>query len=114
VSQGANASEVLIYEAERLSGPEGAVERGETPIKDDDAVIRLQAGGDIVVCSSHRRANRSKARELIEAAFGSFIEDAAHGGRMALPHFHPGGRTPEVHAFFEPTGRHARRKRRAR
>lgn len=101
---------VVIYAADRASGPDGAVERGDTPIDDTEAVLLLQAGGDIVVCSSVRRANRNKARELPRVAFGDFEEDLPHAGRMALPHFHPASRTPNAHAFFEALPRHARRK----
>jgi hypothetical protein len=70
----------------------------------------LKAGCDIVVCSAQRRANRNKALVLTELAFGDFEEDAPHQGRMALPHFHPGSRTPDVHAFFEAPPRHAKRR----
>jgi hypothetical protein len=101
----------LVYEAERLSGPDGAVQRGDAPITEDEAIARLKGGGDIVVCSDIRRANRRKAQELTEAAFGNSEEDAPHGGRMALPHFHPASRTPDVHAFFEAPPRHAKRRR---
>ena len=104
------APPVSIYEAERILGPEGAVERGVTPIGEDDAILQMRAGGDIVVCSDVRRANRNKARELTVAAFGDFAEDMPHLGRMALPHFHPASRTPNAHAFFEALPRHAKRK----
>jgi len=101
----------MVYEAERISGPNGTVERSDTPITEEEAIVRLKGGGDIVVCSDERRANRNKARELTEAAFGDFEEDPPHQGRMALPHFHPGSRTPDVHAFFAAPPRHARRRR---
>jgi len=47
------------------------------------------------------------------AAFGGFVEDEAHvgAGRMALPHFHPPGRLPPVHVFFEAPPVHSRRER---
>jgi hypothetical protein len=106
----ATATPVLVYEAERIAGPDGAVERGDAPITDDEAISRLKSGGDIVVCSSVRKANRNKARELTEAAFHDFEEDLPHQGRMALPHFHPASRSPEVHAFFEAPPRHARKR----
>ena len=79
----------VVYEAVRIPGPDGAVERADEPISDADAVARLQSGKDIVVCGGGRRANRNKARELTMTAFGGFEEDEAHQGRMALPHFHP-------------------------
>jgi hypothetical protein len=119
---------------ETESRPDGAVERGKAPISEDEAIVRLKGGNDIVVCSQARRANRNKARELTdtrtryccpirkrcerrfpavpcrgpdtitgyvyEAAFGDFEEDPPHEGRMALPHFHPRSRNPEVHAFL--------------
>ena len=104
-------AEVVIYEAERIPGPDGAVQRGDTAITDEAAVARLQGGEDIVVCGEERRANRNKARELTEAAFGGFEEDEPHQGRMALPHFHPPARDPdETHAFFEAPPKHARKK----
>jgi hypothetical protein len=110
VSSAVTPPPVVVYEAERIPGPDGTVERGHAPIAEDEAIVRLKGGGDIVVCSADRRANRNKARELTEAAFGGFEEDQPHQGRMALPHFHPDGRTPDVHAFFEAPPRHARRK----
>jgi hypothetical protein len=102
---------VTIYEAERIPGPDGAVQRGDNPISEPNAVARLQAGEDIVVCGGERRANRNKARELMTTAFGGFEEDEPHQGRMALPHFHPTDRTPEgIHAFFEAPPRHAKKR----
>lgn len=107
----AETPECLIYAAERIPGPDGAVEKGESAISEADAVTRIQGGGDVVVCGSQRRANRNKARELMTTAFGGYEEDRPHEGRMALPHFHPPDRTPEgVHAFFEAPPRHARKK----
>jgi len=102
---------VAIYEAERIAGLDGAVQRGDAPLSEADAIARLQGAEDIVVCGEQRRANRNKARELTEAAFGGFEEDEPHQGRMALPHFHPPDRDPdETHAFFEAPPRHARKK----
>jgi hypothetical protein len=107
----AKPNHVAIYEAERIPGPDGAVERSESAIAEADAVSRLKAEEDIVVCGPERRANRNKARELMVAAFGGFEEDQPHQGRMALPHFHPPGRSPEgVHAFFDAPPRHARKR----
>jgi hypothetical protein len=104
---------VTVHAAERLSGPDGAVQRGDAPISDDEAVALLQAGRDIVVCGPARRANRNKARELMTRAFGGNEAEEPHEGRMALPHFHPPGHTPEgIHAFYEAPPRHAKKKRR--
>jgi hypothetical protein len=100
-----------IFEAERMPGPDGAVERGDAPITEAEAVARLKAGLDVVVCGAIRRANRNKARELANAAFGGNEEEEPHEGRMALHHFHPPDHTPEgVHVFFDTPQRYARKK----
>ena len=99
-----------VHKAERIPGPDGTVEWWDDAVSDPEAVLRLQQELDIVVRGSARRANRNKARELIMTGFGGFEEDEAHHGRMALPHFHPAGRLPEVHAFFESPPRHARKR----
>jgi hypothetical protein len=100
-----------IHEAERIIGPDGTVEKGEKNISENDAVARLKSGIDVVVCGAERKANRNTARKLMESLFGAGCEeDQPHAGRMALPHFHPPGRIPEVHAFFEAPPRHARKK----
>jgi hypothetical protein len=102
---------VEVYEAECVPGPDGTVLRGDAPISEPAAVARLQAGLDVVACGPQRRANRNKARELAEAAFGGFEEHEPHQGRMALPHFHPPDCIPEgVHAFFEAPPRHAKKR----
>jgi hypothetical protein len=102
---------LAIHEAERIPGPNGAVEKSDNTISEAAAVARLQASGDIVVCGVERRANRNMARELTTKAFGGFEEDEPHEGRMALPHFHPPDHTPEgVHAFFEAPPRHAKKR----
>jgi hypothetical protein len=110
VSSSEAVPSVSIYKAERITGPDGTVERYGAPISEDDAILRLKSGDDIVVCSKNSKANRRKAWELTESAFLDSVEDEPHGGRMALPHFHPESRTPEVHAFFERGKRHARRR----
>jgi hypothetical protein len=111
VKPAAGPTQVAIYEAERIPGPDGAVERGDTPISEADAVSRLRSGKDIVVCGGLRRANRNKAREVMTTAFGGFEEDAPHQGRMSLPHFHPPDRTPDgIHAFFEAPPRRAKKR----
>jgi hypothetical protein len=111
VSSAAGPAIVTVYAAERLPGPDGMVEREDTPLSDAEAVSRLQGKQDVVVCGGERRANRHKARELTIDAFGGFEEDKAHQGRMALPHVHAPDRTPDgIHAFFEAPPRHARKK----
>lgn len=111
MSSAATPEPPRIYEAERIPGPDGAVERGENPISEVEAATRLRAAQDIVVCGTERRANRNKARELTTTAFGGFEEDEPHAGRMALPHFHPPNRDPaDTHAFYETGRRYARRR----
>src|SRR5436309_2168116 len=99
-----------IHRAERIPGPDGTVEWRDSPITEAEAVSRLRRGLDVVVRGPNRRDNRNRARQLMVTAFGGFEEDNPHNGRMALPHFHPPGRVPEVHAFFESPPRHARRR----
>ena len=107
----AETEPVEIFEAERVPGPDGAVERSQKPISEDDAIERLVREKDIVVCGKSRRSNRNKARDLMEKAYGGFEEDPHHAGRMALPHFHPPDRTPDgIHAFFEEPPRHAKKR----
>lgn len=107
----AEPADTTTYDAERMPGPDGAVERGANPLSDGDAVSRLKAGRDVVVCGTQRRANRNKARELTRTAFGDFEEDEPHDGRMALPHFHPPAHVADrAHAFFEAPPRVAKKR----
>src|SRR3989442_13872383 len=99
-----------VHKAERIPGPDGTVEWWDEPLSDAEAVARLKQALDIVVRGPVRRENRNKARALMQRAFGNFEEDKPHQGRMSLPHFHPSGRSPEVHAFFESPPRHARKR----
>jgi hypothetical protein len=48
VSSAATPSPVLIYAAERIPGPDGAVERGDAPITEDDAIVRLSQRSTII------------------------------------------------------------------
>jgi hypothetical protein len=102
--------EAAGYRAEPIPGPDGTVEWWGNPLTDAAAVARLRQGLDIVVRGPVRRQNRNKAGDLMVAAFGGAEEDQPHGGRMALPHFHPPGRSPEVHAFYESPPRHAKKR----
>jgi len=91
-----------VYEAS-LGGPDGTVLRG-TSLSDADAVARLQRGDDVVVCGDDGWANRVKAEQLGNTAFGACDWDKAHddkGRWRALPHFHPSSGTPRVHIFYE-------------
>jgi|SRR5262245_2376665 hypothetical protein len=101
------------YRAERMSGPDGAVEWWGNPLTEAEAISRLQNGDDVVVRGPARRDNRAEAMRLTDRAFGGHEEDQPHQGRMSLPHFHPHGRSPEVHVFFDsfpPAGSYARRR----
>jgi hypothetical protein len=100
-----------LFHAERMSGPDGAVEWWGPPLTEAQAVARLNSGGDVVVRGPSRRANRDAALRLADAAFGGHEEDQPHQGRLSLPHFHPHGRSPEVHVFFDsPPAPYARRR----
>ncbi len=96
---------VSVHAALLASGPSGAVERAsEAALDDAAAVALLQAGHNIVVCGDTKAATKAKAKELTIAGFGGYDEDPPHNDRgriRALAHFHPPGRTPEVHVFFE-------------
>jgi hypothetical protein len=94
-----------------MGGPEGAVEWWGDPLLEADAITRLQNGNDVVVRGPSRRDNRDFAMGLTDGAFGGHEEDPPHQGRMSLPHFHPQGRTPEVHVFFDsPPAPYARKR----
>jgi hypothetical protein len=104
----AEPAAVETYEAERIPGVELAVARGKNPISEAAAVLRLKAGKDIVVCGSDLKKSRSKAQELTIRAFQGAERNPPHGDK-ALPHYHPPGHVPEVHAFYETPHRHARK-----
>jgi hypothetical protein len=101
-----------LYPPERISGPDGAVEWWGDPLTEAQAIIRLNRGGDVVVRGPTRRDNRNVAMQLVDDAFGGHEEDQPHQGQMSLPHFHPHGRSPEVHVFFDslPAGPYARKR----
>jgi hypothetical protein len=105
------AAAVTVYAAEAMPSPDGTVEWWGSPLSDADATSRLQSGQDIVVRGAERPANRNKARQLMVAGYGGAEPHEPHKGRMALPHFHPPGcMPPGIHAFYETTKRHARRR----
>jgi hypothetical protein len=94
-----------------MSGPDGAVEWWGNPLTEADAITRLINGDDIVIRGPSRRGNRDEAMRLADLAFGGHEEDQPHHGPMALPHFHPQGRSPEVHVFYDsPPAPYARRR----
>lgn len=99
-----------IHEAERASGPSGAV-LFEAIIDFDAAVSRRQLGLDVVVCGKDVAANRRLAG-TIEAAVGVCQRSDPHrrAGPLALPHFQQETPPPEGHTFYETEKRKARRK----
>jgi len=100
-----------IHEAERESGPSGAVIRG-AEIEMATAVARRRVELDVVVCGADVDANRRLAYQ-IEAAVGPTTRpEAPHKrpGPMALPHFHQSNRSPKGHTFYETNRRKAKKK----
>jgi hypothetical protein len=103
--------EPTIHEAERIPGPDGAVEYG-VELTIQQAVERRRRKLDIVVRGPKERKNRHKARQVEEAVGIPVVQDNPHGKtRMSLPHFHQESDDPEGHSFFEAGKRKARRKR---
>lgn len=96
-----------IHEAERASGPSGAVLLGAV-LDFNTAVIRRQTGLDVVVCGAVVTTNRRWAG-AIEAAVGTSQRNDPHrrAGPLALPHFQQ-ATPPEGHTFYETANRKAR------
>jgi hypothetical protein len=91
-----------IHEAERAPGPSGLVLRG-AELDFDAAVVRRQAGQDVVVCGNDVAVNRDLAA-AIEAAVGPRTKPQhphTSAGPNALPHFHQVSRSPDGHCFYE-------------
>jgi hypothetical protein len=103
--------EPTIHEAERASGPSGAVEWGPE-LTVEEAIQRRRQGGDIVVRGPVSKRNRATARKIEEAVGTPVIEDQPHAkaGPFALPHFHQESHDPDGHTFYEGWGRTAKRK----
>jgi hypothetical protein len=99
-----------IHEAERASGPSGAVLSGAI-IDFNAAVVRRRAGLDVVVCGADAAANRRVAGG-IEAVVGPSQRSDPHrrAGPMALPHFQQDVPPPEGHTFYETAHRKARKR----
>jgi hypothetical protein len=100
-----------VHEAERASGPTGAVEYGAS-LTDEEAVQRRNLELDIVVRGSNSRRNRRKAEEIERRVGVPVTEDQPHAraGRLALPHFHQTSRSPDGHSFYEGHGRKAKKR----
>jgi len=99
-----------IHEAERASGPSGAILSGAV-IDFNAAVARRQAGLDVVVWGGDAAANRRLAG-AIEAAVGACQRSDPHrrAGPLALPHFQQDAPPPEGHTFYETAKRKARKR----
>src|SRR5438874_2659125 len=97
--------ELTIHEAERASGPSGAVEWG-AELDEAAAVERRKKGLDIVVRGESRKRNRAKAMKIETAVGTPIADDPPHprGGPLALPHFHQASRNPDGHSFYETGG----------
>jgi hypothetical protein len=98
-----------IHEAELASGPSGAVEYGSA-IEFATAVVRRQAGDNVVVRGNDVDANRRLAGQ-IESAVGPCRRGDPHSsaGPHALPHYQPQSRPPDGHTFYETPRRKARK-----
>ena len=100
-----------IHEAERASGPSGAVEWG-AELDFDSAVARRKAEQDVVVRGGDTKANQQLAGQ-IEGAVGPRTRPQPPEGKagpQALPHFHQQSRDPDGHTFYETEKRKARKK----
>jgi len=99
-----------IHEAERASGPSGAVLYGPE-ITVNAAVAVRKMGKDVVVRGEDHRANRKLAGQ-IESAIGPAERQDPHkqAGPMVLPHYQQKQKPPEGHTFYETNKRKARKK----
>jgi hypothetical protein len=106
---GPPSSPPTIHEAERASGPSGAVLAGGV-IDLNAAVGRRKTGLDVVVCGEDGVANRRLAG-AIEAAVGACQRSDPHrrAGPLALPHFQQDAPPPDGHTFYETANRKARK-----
>ena len=99
-----------IHEAERESGPSGAVLWGRE-IGFQAAVARRQVGLDVVVRGDEIKAN-AKVAQTIEAAVGAYVRGNPHlqsAGPLALPHFQQQQPPPEGHTFYETNKKKAKK-----
>jgi len=100
-----------IHEAERASGASGAVLRG-AEIDLSAAVVRRQAGEDVVVCGGELDANRRLAYQVESGVGPASRPQTPHrrAGPLSLPHFHQVSRSPDGHTFYETENRKTRKK----
>jgi hypothetical protein len=97
-----------IHEAQRASGPSGAVVYGAA-IEFAMAVVRRRRAQDFVVRGANKNANRQLA-ERIESAVGPADRQDPHkrAGPLVLPHYQQELPPPEGHSFYETEKRKAR------
>jgi hypothetical protein len=101
-----------IHEAERASGPSGAVLWG-AEIDLAAAAARRRAALDVVVRGDDTSANRRLAWQ-IESAAGPASRGVPHkgsAGPLALPHFQQVTPPPTGHRFYETDKGKARKRR---
>jgi len=91
-----------VHEAERESGPSGAILRG-AELDLAAAVARRQAGEDVVICGPDLDANRQLAYRVESGVGPASKPQAPHkiAGPLTLPHFHQRNRSPDGHTFYE-------------
>src|SRR5260370_36470414 len=75
--QSSSGDEPIIHEAERASGPSGAVEWGPE-LTPEEAIQRRKAGLDIVVRGPNQRKNRQRAQEIETAVGVPITQDVPH------------------------------------
>jgi len=99
-----------IHEAERASGPSGAVFYG-SEMDFDAAVARRMIGEDVVVRGDDHKANKDLAKR-IETAAGHAERQDPHkrAGPLVLPHFQQQESPPGGHTFYETNKRKARKR----
>src|SRR5579885_475122 len=90
-----------IHEAERASGPSGAV-LWSAKIDFAAAVARRKASEDVVIRGNDTDANRAVAL-AVESAVGPCKRAAPHkqsAGPLALSHFQQASPPPDGHTFY--------------
>ena len=109
IGRGGPSESPKIHEATLACGPSGAVLKG-SEIDLTTAVMRRQAGENIVVCGDDIDANRHLA-QTIEASVGPYRQERFHRkpGPLALPHFQQADKPPYGHSFYETSQRKARK-----
>jgi hypothetical protein len=104
-------STFAIFEAERASGPSGAILQG-VQLQFAEAVAFRREGKDVVVCGDNTDANRRMALQIESAVGPPSRPQFPHkrAGPLSLPHFHQLNRSPDKHTFYETDKRKSRKK----